>query len=386
MTTLYPTDNDITTSEVKKAVELLKNAIEAFYGSYNIGSKVDVTLAPVAAEFKSPSPYRFPQGAYSTVDALLDKAYARDEYLTILPNTEVLSVSYHTDSKTNTTDSLTVRTLSNQQIGQIDAKGGVILCAGTVGTAKIALNSGISKINSLVGKGLTDHEIWGVRFLKGKDENKKLKDPLKLQSEITICGVTALLNVVVNANTFLGSGSASFNQPTQYFDKKGKLLAGPPSGWFQGKAANSTEYDTVNVTLEYSAELLDTSEVLNTPTPNPVIYARRPGPRQDENSQKEMQDLATEIRDYILDLDDLDEPAPRLSLAGFGLVAHEVGTMRLQIPGSRTGYVVEDSYQVRNFQGLYVCDLSIFPVSPPANPSLTLAALSLQLANDLVAN
>lgn len=32
---------------------------------------------------------------------------------------------------------------------------------------------------------------------------------------------------------------------------------------------------------------------------------------------------------------------------------------------------------------LYVCDLSVFPISPPANPTLTLAALALRLADYL---
>ena len=99
-----------------------------------------------------------------------------------------------------------------------------------------------------------------------------------------------------------------------------------------------------------------------------------------------MQDLVTSIRNTILNLKgpQAQMKAPRLSLAGFGVVAHEVGTMRLRWSDGRR--VVDDRYRVGGFKNLYICDLSIFPVSAPANPILTLAAMAIQLAGDLVEN
>jgi len=378
--TLYPmAPNDIAATEVKYGEKQLSEAIEGFYTDQGISSAISVTLAPVATEFKSPAPYQFPQGAYSTVDAILNKVYARDPCLTLLLNTEALYVTVNAiEDGTYEAASLKVRTTSDQRIGEISAKKGIILCAGTIGTATISLNSRLQDTHPLVGKGLTDHEIWGVRF--ARMINSKLKDPLKLQSEITIFGETALLNVVVNANTYFGR-SSMFTTPVQYFDSDGKLLgAGKP------EANDSASYDTVNITLEFGAELFNDSEVLDIPALEPVIRVSRPAPRQDEASQKKMQDLATEIRNHFLEIPDASdlEPAPRLALAGFGVVAHEVGTMRLQGPNTTDDFVVNDHYKIRNFSNLYVCDLSIFPVSPPANPSATLAALALQLADDLL--
>jgi len=99
-----------------------------------------------------------------------------------------------------------------------------------------------------------------------------------------------------------------------------------------------------------------------------------------------MQSLATHIRNSLLNLCedavDADAPAPRFSLTGFGVVAHEVGTMRIRGPKTRCG-VVDANYKVHSHPGFYVCDFSIFPVSSPVNPSLTLAALALQLAGQL---
>lgn len=382
MTKRYP-EGVINTTELSTFKKEMEDALKVFYKKYYSTTSVPkVEIAPVATEFNSPRPYIFPQGAYSTVDSLLDKAYARDSYLTVLLNTEALSVSFEeakTAGSKYQASSVTVRTANDHRSGKIFAKQGIILCAGTIATAQIAFNSGLQSIHPLIGKGLTDHEIWGVRFVKKK--NTKLADALKLQSLITVCGSRALLNVVVNANTFFGRSSSLFAPSTQWFDENNTLKSGNSAGWAD---MDSDKFDTVNITLEFGAELYDKSEVLNIPSSDPVIRARRPAPRMNEKCQKEMQQLATDIRNHFLGIHGECEKAPRLSLAGFGVVAHEVGTMRMQAPNSSADYVVDDEYRVGGFSNLYVCDLSMFPVSPPANPSLTLAALALQLAQNLV--
>ena len=84
-----------------------------------------------------------------------------------------------------------------------------------------------------------------------------------------------------------------------------------------------------------------------------------------------------------------------MRLTPFGSVAHEVGTMRLfvkpnfpgkRVPGAQNITlpilgVVDADLKVYSYSDLYVCDLSIFPVSPMANPSLTLAALAIRLGD-----
>lgn len=76
--------------------------------------------------------------------------------------------------------------------------------------------------------------------------------------------------------------------------------------------------------------------------------------------------------------DPYNQQWPALRPGGWGYVAHEVGT--LPMSGDKTG-VVDPDLQVEGVApGLFVCDNSIFPTSPSANPSLTLAALALRLA------
>lgn len=355
---IYPKE-DVSSSELSCAKKDLDEAIKKFHAN-------SVDLSPMGAEFKSTTLYNFPQGAYSTVDFLLDRTYARDAKLTILLNTEVLTVPTDTDAKLR---SVMARCSASGNIHRLFAKK-VILCAGTIATATIALNSGLEKTLPLVGKGLTDHEIWGVRFLKAKTANVTLKDPMKFQCRMVIGGQDALLNVAINANTFLARDFCE----SQVLGDDGKPL--------DPASPSPEEKDTINVTIETQAELADGNEVLNIPTPEPVVYIKHvvKNEKNYENKQKEMQDLATQIRNKFLRINP-SEPAPRLSRAGFGAVAHEVGTMRIKGPKTTKNYVVNENLQVKGHTNLYVCDLSIFPFSPPANPSLTLAAIASWLAD-----
>jgi choline dehydrogenase-like flavoprotein len=46
--------------------------------------------------------------------------------------------------------------------------------------------------------------------------------------------------------------------------------------------------------------------------------------------------------------------------------------------------VVDENGNFLNQEFIYACDLSIFPTSPAANPSLTAVALALRLSDHLV--
>jgi choline dehydrogenase-like flavoprotein len=45
--------------------------------------------------------------------------------------------------------------------------------------------------------------------------------------------------------------------------------------------------------------------------------------------------------------------------------------------------VVDENPKWNGYDNLFVCDLSVFPTSPAANPTLTLAALALRLADHI---
>ncbi|KAK6500074.1 hypothetical protein TWF481_010432 [Arthrobotrys musiformis] len=338
----------------------------------------DFDLMPVAAQFNSSSPYMFPQGAYSTTLALMNRMYAHDRYLTVLLDTEVLSIEHSIgpDNKRKVT-SILVRhtkeqdkTVKSLEIGDTE----VILCAGSIGTASIALNSGLGVLGSLdlVGKGLIDHDVCYVRFAKVKSGGMTMA-PVNMKTTYPIAGRTCLVTVTVNANFFLAGSSSSL--PTSHYYSRERKPIDVKFG-----VEDESDFDTICVLFEFVGELNDGNEVLNTPGKDPLIHITRP-PLAPE-VQTEMEDICAKIRNlFLYDKAEFktDLPAPRPVQLGFGVFSHECGTMRMD--GPKGNGVVDANLRVKSFQNLSVCDLSVFPVSPEANPSLTLMALSLRMAN-----
>lgn len=73
---------------------------------------------------------------------------------------------------------------------------------------------------------------------------------------------------------------------------------------------------------------------------------------------------------------------------GWGTVHHACGTLRMPWKANRAASfndesVVDEDLKVRGTTGLYVCDMSVMPISTAANPVLALAGLALRLSNHL---
>ena len=363
---VYPND-DIDPSAKSEAESDLNSAIREFYrGMGKISSPV-VDLSPMAAEFKSLKLYNFPQGAYSTVDFLLERLYARDPNLTVLLNTEVLAL--RDETKTGLSE-LSVRSSAKSKLYQLCSKT-IILSAGTIGTATIALNSGLQKTLPLAGKGLSEHEIWILQFRKELNAGEQLKDPMKSFARLMIGGEDALVNFAINANSFLAR---------QFSTTQAATITG---NFLNPAHVDSPSCDTVSITVNTQAKLSEVNEVLNIPSPDSVVYVKRT--IQDlakrKARQADIQNLATTIRNKLLRTNS-SVPVPPPFVADFGAVSHEVGTMRMQGPNT-PDFVVDKTLQIKGRSNLYVCDLSIFPFCPMENPSLTLAAIALWLAERL---
>ena len=133
-------------------------------------TKVEVTN--IAAEFIPQWWYNIPQGAYSTVDHFLDLLYAKNRSLTVLLNAEVLYLGMNGNH--NHVQNVVFRD-NFGHTRNVRAKTAVVLSAGAIDSARIALNSDLYPKHrpSFVGKGLTDHEIWGVRLKTQKELRKR---------------------------------------------------------------------------------------------------------------------------------------------------------------------------------------------------------------------
>ncbi|KAK8130607.1 FAD/NAD(P)-binding domain-containing protein [Apiospora kogelbergensis] len=377
---LYPLGSGhVQINELKQTQRLLQSAV------HEVVDTDGFTVMPVAAEFQSSAPYKFPQGAYSTSLALMNRMFANDKYLTVLLTTEVVSVQRSTETGStgqaeSSITSLKVRSTKDRVMRDLGVGSSkVILAAGSIGTASIALNSGLHQLgvpaSSLVGKGIIDHDVCYVRF--DMEREVRMKKPLNLKSVVTIGGRRCLLTVTVNANFFLAGSSAS-TSPAQWY-RDGKLVKSP-----LGRAApgDNAKYDSIAVLFEFIGHLDDNNEVLSLPGKDPVLHIVRPamGPEL----QAGMEDITRRIRNRFVYGDEMhqsDDPPPRPVRMGFGVFAHECGTMRMDSP--RGEGVVDSDLKVKGVDNLWVCDLSVFPVSPEANPGLTLLALSLRLAKHI---
>ncbi|KAL6811854.1 FAD/NAD(P)-binding domain-containing protein [Trichoderma camerunense] len=359
----------------------VNGAIDKVIGTLNQIEDCEFTCCPMAAEFTSGERlYHFPMGAYSTVNWILNRVYNRDERLTVLSKTQVITVNRSGEGNGELPiTSLTVRDSSGQESKIPVSKGvKVILSAGTIGSADIALRSGIGNGSdtSLVGKGLMEHDLWGARFeIFGGETIANLNtQPLKLQSWVRFgdCDDWVLLDLIINTSTFLGA-TQDQRFPTVYLGHDGRRL----SKIEVHKLGADTPRCTIQVVYEFSARLKDMNRVLVLPEPTPTLAIEC----LDDNSEylEEMRGLTQRIG-RVLAMEQV--PLPNLSKAGFGAAAHEVGTMRMGgKPGSR---VVDADLKVDGFDNLFVCDLSVFPVSPAANPTLTLTALAQRLGKHLL--
>ena len=300
--------------------------------------------------------YYFPQKAYSTVDFLLDQQLIENSPLKIWTKIDVDSF----DKSEGKVTHLNIIDADDHQWSLPVHKAKVILCAGTVNTAAIALRSKLDEEQSLVGKGLTDHEIWMVRYWKETESSDAEEQPVELSCRVTIRGHQALLTICTHAEKFFRHGFATGE--AEYTDDVSKV-------------------NVLNIMLEFEAELNNEGKVeCSTECSEPVLTINRQRLDSDPEFSEEINNLASKIRDAF-DFPDTDQNNQTPRLAGWGAVAHEVGTMRMDTPNERG--VVDENLKVHGYENLYVCDMSILNFSPMANPSLTLTALAMRLGDHL---
>ena len=375
----YPDNGTVGTDAIEKIGSLI--------GDLDAGTKewgCAFTNCPIAAEFGSREPdralYQFSMGAFSPVNFIMDRVYNRDERLTVLTNTRAVAVNRGADPSVIV--SITVLDPSGVEREIPVGKAKVILSAGTLGTPSIVLKSGLgegcrpaSPSGALAGRGLTDHDIWGTRFsiVQGPHLMSLRSQPLKLNSWVRFGDEPVLVNIAVNADTFM--------KQTQ-----DRMVAAPSRPCELGEVFEEElgiKRSVVQVAFSIGAPLEDSNRVLNLPEPGTTIQIEKV--RDNSVYIPLMQRLARDIGAALGRADGREQdqrcPLPAVGKAGFGVVGHEVGTMRMGEGGKG---VVDGNLKMNGLENLYICDLSVFPVSPSANPSLTLVALAQRLGDHLL--
>ena len=239
----------------------------------------------------------------------------------------------------------------------------VILAAGTVESAKIAQMSDLSDPLGLIGNGFTDHPVLFTHFsIPPGSPWHRFDASSKILSRHKNATATAHpYNVLLELGADLNQGR--YLDPdtlNRHRELKGDAML-------------------CELVFLFNSPLIETNW-LKQEGPSyakPAIFMQK-SPSADQY-WVEIDTYKTQII-QALGGEPIVGGDLGLQTGGLGGVAHEVGTLRLGQAGQA---VVDPDLRFNGHDNLYVCDLSVFPTSPAANPSLTLAALALRLGQHI---
>jgi choline dehydrogenase-like flavoprotein len=320
--------------------------------------------APMAVQHSLPRLNTISAGVFSTADLLLESRLtggpSGNQNLTVNLN--------HAAVQVLTAGGRATGVLAHDLIADMPrtyrAKA-VVLAAGTVESAKLAQLSGLNDPSGSLGQGITDHPIFFTHFaLPAGAPLHRVDAAAKLLLQHK--------NARVEAGTFhhrynlvLELG-ADFNQG-RFVDPE----------IFAAAVAARNGLMLCELVLLFDAPLVPGNAVMQQGPSyvKPLVQMQEPPIAVAEWNE------INALRAAVLNqLGAIPLPGGNLDLvrAPMGGVAHEVGTLRMGAQG-----VVDENLKFRAYPNLYACDLSVFPSSPAANPTLTLAALALRLAEHL---
>jgi len=344
----------------------------------------------IASQFRDPKNYDFAAGAYSPIDTLLeatmnDPTGKKDPNFRTILNAPVARLEPQpTPDQLSSVTHVVVRDGDTER--KIACKK-VVLCAGSIESAAILLRSADGDISNFGGvEGefgrITDHHILSVAmpFIYRNMDDRDLIGGMKLQTDIqfnivkdgkVVDNTVALANISLDAVSFLPRNDVS--------DSLLPMLI---------------------IAYIVPSALVPTNKVELNPDNEPQIHVSWADDDIFEEKQKVLKDFAVDIMNKIVDVYDIRfakitsagyQPLLHkitvddihLSQAGAGVVAHELGTIPMPGAGGSGGMVDTDLHMKYGWRNVSVCDLSVFPYSAAANPSLTLAALALRLADRL---
>ncbi len=328
----------------------------------------DAADAPMGIQYVAPAHWMEPVGLFSTADLLLEDymrsgAPAPDRQLTVNLNHAVWTVTTNGSKATGVHCYDLLDQAERVYTGNV-----VVLAAGTIESAKIALQSGLTDPANLIGRGITDHMIRYRHFTVPPDNpDASMRDSAKvvLQNAAATTQENAF-DIVVVLGTELNQG--------RYVDPND--LANDENirnGWMM-----------CEIVFQYYADLVGGNFIqLSGDDPADPVNVNMAPATPSQALLTEADQIAQEVFQAYNAQPVLNDGGwPALQVANLGNVAHEVGTLRMT---DGDNGVVDTNLKFLAYDNLYACDNSVFPASPAANPSLTLAALALRLAGQLKA-
>ena len=216
----------------------------------------------------------------------------------------------------------------------------------------------------MIGKGLTDHPNFGIEF------DWPLDGPIKLEEHAKVM----LQHHGAADNRYPYNVELMVNY--RYWDRR---LADEDL-WRQEVLGQPKDRTGITVQFFFPSHLHDDNYVrLDPRTGKLVIYT------EENNGGASYRQEVGELADSIAaEIGKGVEPkhTSRLTYFRGAQIGHAAGTLRMGGDGNR---VVDDNQRFVSYDNLYAADLSVFPSVLAAKPSLTLAALTLRLAETISA-
>jgi hypothetical protein len=320
---------------------------------------LNVTAAPMAVQRGDGEKRTLSAGVFNTASLLMEAVMTGDTDITVNLNHAVNQLLTDDDRVTG----VVAYDLISRQNRTYKADT-VILAAGSVESPKITQLSDLGDPSGKLGKGFTDHQIFYTHFgLPATHELFESNASAKLAARYTVRTgqqehrflVVVELGADFNQGRYIDPELAA----KHVLERRGEMLC-------EIVFLCATPLLDGNTVQQNGAPYIDA-----TITMEPSHAADRLIPEMEALKDTVLKKLTATI---------LPGDNHNLNLAPLGGVAHEVGTLRL---GENKQGVLDTNLKFNNYTNLYCCDLSAFPTSQAANPSLSLVALALRLADHL---
>ncbi len=318
--------------------------------------------APMAVSSVNPNTNGIPVGMFSTADLLMESKLADEvegnQTLTINFNQAVVKVV----AAGKTVTQVIAFDLIAKEQRSYQARY-VVLAAGTIESAKIAQLSQLEDPNKKIGVGFTDHTILYTHFCipSTSPSYNALASSKTLSQFKQISASDHPYNMVLELGSDFNQGR--FVDPAileQHIRMKGNTML-------------------CEIVFMFYSPLLEENRVVQQgPSFAKLIVLMQPAA-----NAHAYWDEVNGIKNSVIQKlggEPIYQDTLDLKPAVLGGVAHEVGTLRMSDRGDG---VVDADLKFLGYDNLFACDLSVFPISPAANPTLTLAALAIRLADHL---
>lgn len=339
-----------------------------------------ITTAPAPLAAVS-LPYAGPHGDYPERGACTNRGYCHQGCrngakasmdVTFLPGAlragaEIRAEAFVVDLERDSSGRLTGVVYEQNGIRQCQKTEAVFLCAGAIESVRLLLRLGLANSSRQVGRNFMAHpstQIWGTfaedtRPYKGFPASLITEDPIR-PPDADFAGGYLIQSYGIMPLAWAESvsrGRGLWGRDLQRYLQCFPRVAG------MGISGDCLPYETNLV--ELSDELDDRG------LPKPRIHFTA-----GENELCLMEHARQQLHSIW-------DAAGATDTWTFDRMAHQIGTCRMGADPDDA--VVDSAGRAHDIPNLYICDNSVFPTSLPANPALTIMALSLRCADTFLA-